>query len=47
MARLQTCIIATLFSYSALTEQHDQEDVEVLEAVKAFNGDYDCNNVDA
>lgn len=47
MARILTCIIAALMSFSVSADHHGAVETEVLEAVKAFNGDYESNDVDA
>lgn len=46
MNKMLSCLIAVLISFAAFAETHSAVEVEVREAVKAFNGAYESNDVD-
>lgn len=47
MKKILTCLIAALMSFSVMAEHHSLADAEVRDAIKAFNGAYADNDVDA
>jgi len=47
MNKILTCLVVTLFSFSALAEHHSSVDAELNDAINAFNVAYTNNDMEA
>ena len=47
MKKILTILAVSLISFSAMAEQHSSVNAELSDAIKAFNGAYASNSIEA